>query len=65
MHRKRKRLKLAVVRPTTTQATTCLFGVVNNLRHNLLQNPVLTDALCIFCIRSINCNNATKSVWYP
>jgi hypothetical protein len=27
--------------------TNCRFGVLNYLRHNLLQKPALTDDLCI------------------
>jgi hypothetical protein len=32
-----------------------VFGVVKMLRHNLLQGPVLTDVLCIYCVSIIHC----------
>jgi hypothetical protein len=48
-------LNLAAVRPTTFQLTNCSsFRVVKNLRHTLLQKPVLTENVRLFCVKLLS-----------
>lgn len=37
----------------------------DNLRHNWLQKPALTDVLCVSYISFFHCSKVIKPIWEP